>query len=175
MLYTKPKHTHTQAHLLLLAHVAREPIHPALDKDLKLILERSPMFLAEMARLSCIPRPPHDAGWLTPCLASIEYIQCLVQAVAPGVRKPLMQSMCGGWVGGLWWVGGGWGGGGMSHVGCMQAVCACIKNQYIQKSSTDMMENNTHNVPQSTMHHTQHASSPTQHPTTTHRHWQGVC
>lgn len=80
--------------MLLLAHVAREPIPPALDKDLRLVLQRSPMFLAEMARLSSLPRPPSEYGWLTPALASLEYTQCLVQAVPPGLRKPLIQSEC---------------------------------------------------------------------------------
>lgn len=78
--------------MMLMAHVAREPVPTQLDKDRRLVLQRSPMFLAEMARLSSLPRPPSEYGWLTPALASIEYTQCIVQAVPPGVRKPLIQS-----------------------------------------------------------------------------------
>lgn len=42
--------------MLLIAHLAREPVPPALQKDLTFVLTKSPGLLQEMLGIALIPR-----------------------------------------------------------------------------------------------------------------------
>jgi hypothetical protein len=54
-----------QAHLLLLAYLERHDDIPALlRQDLNYVLQKSPLLLEEMIKISFAPKPPHGYGWL---------------------------------------------------------------------------------------------------------------
>lgn len=90
--FWKRKPSVQKVHMLLLAYLSRAPIPAVLDKDLKFVLKRSPSLVEEMIKIAQLPRPPVGYGWLTPALASIEFMQCLVQAVSLTSRKPILTS-----------------------------------------------------------------------------------
>ncbi|KAK9829144.1 hypothetical protein WJX72_004149 [[Myrmecia] bisecta] len=85
--FWKRKSSVIKVHMLLLAHIAREPIPAILESDLKFVLKKSPVFLEEMLKLSGYPRPPHGYGWLAPLVGCVEMMQCLMQAVNISTRK----------------------------------------------------------------------------------------
>ncbi|KDD73970.1 hypothetical protein H632_c1688p1, partial [Helicosporidium sp. ATCC 50920] len=76
-----------KAHLVILAHLSREPIPAPLRKDAAFILNKSVPMLREMAGIAAAPRVAPGWGWLTPALASLELLQCLVCALPVGLRK----------------------------------------------------------------------------------------
>ena len=74
--------------MLLLAYLGRKEIPDALEKDLKFVLEKSPMFLEEMVKIAQIPRSPQQMfGWYEPTKAAIQMCQCIVQALSVDIRK----------------------------------------------------------------------------------------
>lgn len=77
-----------KVHMLLLAYLGRKEIPDALEKDLKFVLEKSPMFLEEMVKIAQIPRSPQQMfGWYEPTKAAIQMCQCIVQALSVDIRK----------------------------------------------------------------------------------------
>ncbi|RMZ57290.1 hypothetical protein APUTEX25_004124 [Auxenochlorella protothecoides] len=76
-----------KAHLLVLAHLSREPIPAALTKDANFILQKCPALLKELVGIACVPRVQPGYGWLAPALGSVEMMQHLVQAVPIQARK----------------------------------------------------------------------------------------
>lgn len=57
-----PRPAGPQAHMLLLAHLAREEVPPPLAKDLAVVLTKSPGLLQEMQNIACIPRHTSQVG-----------------------------------------------------------------------------------------------------------------
>jgi translocation protein SEC63 len=71
-----------KAHMLLLAHLARVPVPAALAADAALVVAKAPALLQEMFNAAAHPSRVKPAyGWLTPSLAVVEALQCLVRAV----------------------------------------------------------------------------------------------
>mmetsp|Transcript_12528 Transcript_12528/g.37597 ORF Transcript_12528/g.37597 Transcript_12528/m.37597 type:complete len:727 (-) Transcript_12528:1258-3438(-) len=76
-----------KANMLLLAHLEREPIHPTLYKDWLYVTKVAAPLTKALVDLSNIPRPPDSCGWLSPAVASIEFLQHLIQAVPLAQRR----------------------------------------------------------------------------------------
>lgn len=89
--FWKRKPSLVKVHMLLLAHLSREPIPTALQPDLKFVLEKALPLLDEMVKIAALPRSPHGFGWLAPTLGSVEMMQCIVQAVPMSLRKTIGQ------------------------------------------------------------------------------------
>lgn len=82
-----------KVHMLLLAYLGRKEIPTVFDKDLKFVLEKSPVFLEEMVKIAQIPRHPQQMfGWYEPTKAAIQMCQCIVQAMTVDVRKSMRAS-----------------------------------------------------------------------------------
>lgn len=56
LIFISPPLNSTQAHLLVLAHLSREPIPAALTKDANFILQKCPALLKELVGIACVPR-----------------------------------------------------------------------------------------------------------------------
>lgn len=89
--FWKRKPSLIKVHMLLFAHLSREPIPAGLQPDLKFVLEKALPLLDEMVKIAALPRPPLGFGWLAPTLGSIEMMQCIVQAVPMSLRKTIGQ------------------------------------------------------------------------------------
>lgn len=77
-----------KVHMLLLAYLGRKEIPEALEKDLRFVLEKSPVFLEEIVKIAQIPRSPQQMfGWYEPTKAAIQMCQCIVQAMSVDTRK----------------------------------------------------------------------------------------
>lgn len=84
-----------KVHLLVLAHCSRLEIQAPLQKDLMFVLEKSPLMLQEMFKISVMQRYRPAYGWLTPGIACVEMMQCLFRAVPVAARKATLQSRSG--------------------------------------------------------------------------------
>lgn len=77
-----------KAHMLLLAYMDRETVDVRLQKDLNFVLQKSPKLLQELFQIASFPQRIKPAyGWMTPAVACIEMMQCLVQAVPADEKK----------------------------------------------------------------------------------------
>lgn len=82
--------------MLLLAYLGREEIPDILQKDLKFLLEKSPLLLEEMVKIAQVPRHPQQAyGWYEPSRAAIQMCQCIVQAMSVENRKSIRATKVG--------------------------------------------------------------------------------
>eukprot|EP00873_Tetraselmis_striata_P025823 jgi/Tetstr1/446087/TSEL_033688.t1 len=91
--FWKRKSSIIKAHMLLLAHLERagEEVPPALEADLRFVLQRAPKLLAELMNVAVYPRKQHYLyGWMCPAVAVVEMMQCLTQAVSIRIRKPAL-------------------------------------------------------------------------------------
>jgi len=84
-----------KVHLLILAHCSRLEVRAPLQKDLMFVLEKSPLMLQEMFKISVMHRYRPAYGWLTPAIACVEMMQCLFRAVPVAARKATLQSRSG--------------------------------------------------------------------------------
>ena len=77
-----------KAHMLLLAHLDREPIPASLAGDHKFVVTKCILLLEEMLKLAQIPRVQGvTTGWLAPTLGCLEMMQCITMAVSRDVRR----------------------------------------------------------------------------------------
>ena len=76
-----------KAHMLLLAHMARVTVDPVLKKDLLYVLEKTPRLIQEVFGVASMGRVKPGYGWLAPAVATVEAMQCLVQAVSVEEKK----------------------------------------------------------------------------------------
>ena len=76
-----------KAHMLLLAHMARVGVAPALKKDLQYILERVPRLMQELYSIASYPRVQQSYGWLAPSMGVVELWQCIIRAVSVEEKK----------------------------------------------------------------------------------------
>lgn len=73
------KNSCVKAHMLLLAHLAREEVPEKLLKDQRFVLKKAPVLVEEIIKIAGIPKPPYGLGWLAPLLGGIEFMQHMVQ------------------------------------------------------------------------------------------------
>eukprot|EP00884_Botryococcus_braunii_P003385 jgi/Botrbrau1/13047/Bobra.0187s0009.1 len=94
--FWKRKPSLIKVHMLLIAHLSREPIPSLLYPDLKFVLEKALPLLEEIVKIAALPRAPLGWGWLAPTLGAIEMMQCITQAVPMSLRKTIGQGTKGG-------------------------------------------------------------------------------
>lgn len=75
--------------LLIQAQLTRETaaLSPALQVDLKRMLELAPRLLEELMKMAIIPRTSQGHGWLRPAIGVVELSQSVIQAVPLSARK----------------------------------------------------------------------------------------
>ncbi|KAF9591516.1 hypothetical protein IFM89_004570 [Coptis chinensis] len=75
--------------LLIQAQLTHElaNLSPALQGDLRCVLELAPRLLDELMKMAVVPRTPQGHGWLRPAIGIVELSQSVIQAVPLSARK----------------------------------------------------------------------------------------
>ncbi|GMH09945.1 hypothetical protein Nepgr_011786 [Nepenthes gracilis] len=75
--------------LLVQAQLTRESaaLSPALQADLRRVLQLAPRLLEELMKMAVVPRTSQGHGWLRPAIGVVELSQNIIQAVPFSARK----------------------------------------------------------------------------------------